>query len=128
MQDKENNLYKKAFAFAVRIVKLGQYLIGEKKEYVISKQVMKSGTSICANIAEANGSISGQDFTARLAVALKEAHETKFWIELLHATDYITEPQSKSLYNNADELCRILYAIIGKKRIFDKENKRQIPK
>lgn len=122
MRKSDNNLYNKAFDFAKRIVKLGQYLIKDKKEFILARQVIKSGTSIGANIAEANGAISAQDFTARLAVSLKEAHETKFWIELLCATDYITEQQAKSLYDDADEICRILYSIIGKNRKFPKNH------
>ncbi len=87
---KENVLPEKSFAFAVRVVKAYKYLVEEKKEFVISKQFLRSGTSIGANSEEAVGGQSKADFISKLAVAYKEARETRYWIRLLNATEYST--------------------------------------
>ena len=76
---KDNNLYEKAYKFSIRIVKLYQYLNSEKKEFTLAKQILKSGTSIGANVAEANGAISKADFSAKISIAYKESLETKYW-------------------------------------------------
>ena len=89
MSNKENIIKIKSFDFAVRIVKLSQYLVEKKKEFVISKQIMKSGTSIGANVEEADGGISKADFSNKISIAYKEAKETNYWLRLLKATDYI---------------------------------------
>ncbi|MCV6638018.1 four helix bundle protein [Candidatus Albibeggiatoa sp. nov. NOAA] len=110
-------LYDKAYRFAVRIVKAYQYLSKEKKEFVLSKQLLRCGTSIGANIAEANGAISASDFSAKISIAYKECLETKYWLSLLKDTDYITKNAHDSMYKDADELAKILYSILKKTRI-----------
>lgn len=113
----ENNLYKKSYSFAIRIVKGYQYLSKEKREFVLSKQLLKSGTSIGANIAEANGAISKTDFSSKISIAYKESLETKYWLDLLLDTDFISEKTFKSMHKDADELSKILYSILKKTRI-----------
>lgn len=87
----ENAVEAKSFDFAIRIVKLYQYLTNEKKEFVLSKQLLRSGTSIGANVAEAERAQSQADFYAKMSIALKEANETDYWLRLLYKTDYLTE-------------------------------------
>ncbi len=111
-----NNLYDKSYAFAVNIVKAYQTLSNQKHEYVLSKQILKSGTSIGANVAEAYGGTSNADFTAKLAIAYKESLETKFWLRLLKDTGYMETHISDRLHEDADELSRILYTIIKRYR------------
>lgn len=113
----ENNLYKKAYAFAIRIIKAYQYLNSEKREFTISKQLLKSGTSIGANIAEANGAISKADFSSKLSISYKECLETKYWLSLLNDTNFIDEKTFKSMHLDADELAKILFTILKKTRI-----------
>ena len=108
---RENVIVKKSFAFSVRIVNLNKYLSQEKKEYVISKQIYKSGTSIGANIAEAQRAQSTADFVAKMKIALKEANETQYWLQLLYETKYITEKEFASIHNDLVEILRILTAI-----------------
>ena len=106
---KEDNIIQgKSFKFAVRIVKLYKYLCDVKSEYVLSKQVLRSGTSIGANIEESIGGQSGKDFITKVTIAYKEARETAYWIKLLFATDYIDKEQADSLLKDADEICKIL--------------------
>jgi four helix bundle protein len=110
---KSDNVVKdKSFAFAVRIVKLYQYLCNEKKEFVLSKQLLCCGTSVGANIEESVGGQSDKDFLSKLNISYKEARETIYWIRLLAATDYLDERQSQSILNDAEELCKILAKII----------------
>lgn len=92
---KENIIQIKSYAFAVRIVKVYQYLCEEKKEYVLSKQLLRSGTSIGANIEEAIGGQSGKDFYAKLTIAYKEARETHYWIRLLTDTNYLSKKKTR---------------------------------
>ena len=108
---KENILRDKSMVFAVRIVNLYKYLCKEKKEFVMSKQVLKSGTSIGANIAESKCAISRKEFLSKTYIAFKECAETKFWIELLQKTDYISTGEYNSIIGDCDELYRILSAI-----------------
>jgi len=112
----DNNLYKKSYAFAIRIVKSYQYLSNEKKEFILSKQLLRSGTSIGANISEANGAISKADFSAKLSISYKECLETKYWLSLLKDTDFIDLKTFKSMHDDADDLAKILYTIINKSR------------
>ena len=112
----ENNLYKKSYAFAVRVVKSYQYLSDEKREFILSKQLLRSGTSIGANVAEANGAISKADFSAKLFISYKECLETKYWLSLLKDTDFIDQKLFQSMYEDADELAKILYTILSKTR------------
>ena len=93
---KENVLLEKSFAFAVRVIKAYKYLVEEKKEFVLSKQFLKSGTAIGANAEEAVGGQSKADFISKLSIAYKEARETKYWIRLLHATNYFDDAQATS--------------------------------
>ena len=115
---KENILLEKSFAFAIRVVKAYRYLIEEKKEFVISKQFLRSGTSIGANSEEAVGGQSKADFVSKLSVAYKEARETKYWIRLLRATNYFEDAQAQSLLTDVEELLKI----IGKIQITSKGN------
>ena len=97
---KENVIAKKSFAFSVRTVNLYRYLSEQKKEYVISKQIYKSGTSIGANIAEAQRAQSTADFVAKMKIALKEANETQYWLQLLHETGYISDKEFESVHDD----------------------------
>jgi four helix bundle protein len=119
---KKNIAIEKSFNFAVRIVKLYQYLRKKDKEYSLSKQILKSGTSIGANIEEAHGGISDSDFSNKISIAYKEARETNYWLKLLYATDYISKKMFDSLFNDSDELCKITYSILDSTRI-KKRNK-----
>lgn len=94
----ESKVYDKAYKFAIRIVKGYKYLCENKQEYVLSKQLLRSGTSIGANIAEANGAISKADFRAKMSIAYKECLETKYWLSLLKDTNYIEERAFQSKY------------------------------
>ena len=110
-------VYEKAYKFAIRIVNAHKYLTQEQKEYILSKQLIRSGTSIGANIAEANGAISQADFSAKMSIAYKECLETKYWLSLLKDTGYITEKAFNSIYDDADEIGKILFSILKKTRI-----------
>ena len=110
---KEGNVVQeKSYAFAVRVVKVSKYLVEEKKEYVLSKQLLRSGTSIGANVEEAIGGQSDKDFFAKLTISYKEARETKYWIRLLTDTDYLTHNQSESLLSDIEELLKIIGSIL----------------
>ncbi len=108
---KENIIRDKSYAFAIRIVKMYKYLCEEKKEFVLSKQLLRSGTSIGANIEEAIGGQSDKDFFAKLTISYKETRETHYWIRLLMDTDYITKEQSESMLNDVEELLKIIGSI-----------------
>jgi len=108
---KDNLIRDKSYAFAIRIVKLYKYLCEEKKEFVLSKQLLRSGTSIGANIEEAIGGQSKKDFFAKLTIAYKETRETHYWIRLLTDTDYLTKEQSESMLNDVEELLKIIGSI-----------------
>ena len=112
---KQSIIENKSFNFAVRIVKLYQYLCNEKKEYVLSKQLLRSGTSIGANVSESQRGQSKLDFYAKISIALKEANETYYWIRLLHATDYLSEKEYLSLESDINEIISILVAICNSK-------------
>lgn len=108
---KENVVAEKSKAFALRIIALYKYLVEDKNEYVLSKQVLRSGTRIGANVAEAQCGISTKDFLAKTYIAFKECAETKYWLELLHESSYITDTQFDSIYADCEELFRLLTAI-----------------
>ena len=108
----ENVIEIKSFDFAIRIVNLYKYLTGIKKEYVLSKQLLRSGTSIGANVAEAEQAQSRPDFVSKMNIALKETSETKYWIKLLKATDFLSEKGSSSLLADCVELEKLLVSII----------------
>ena len=103
-------------AFALRIIKLYQYLQDEKNEFVISKQILKSGTSIGANTRESINAESSQDFIHKLGIALKEANETQYWLELLFESNYISEAQFNSIYPECGRIVATLIRIIKTKK------------
>ena len=109
----ENLLIDKSIAFAARIVKLQRHLIKDKKETVISKQIIRSGTSIGANINEANYGQSKADFISKMHIALKETAETEYWIKLLNMSEYIDDKMSKSLLDDCLEIKRMLVSSIN---------------
>lgn len=108
----ENIILIKSKAFAIRVIKLYQFLTDTQKEYVLSKQLLRSGTSIGANIKEAIRGQSRADFNAKLCIALKEASESEYWLELLFETGYITDKQFQSIYADNKELLKILTSIV----------------
>jgi four helix bundle protein len=109
---KENVIQKKSFDFAVRIVNAYKYLQTEKKEFVLSKQILRSGTSIGTNVEEAIGGQSKKDFIAKTSISYKEARETIYWIKLLVATGYLEKDLAQSLLDDAEELSKILSSIL----------------
>ncbi len=112
MNDKKNVLREKSFTFAVRTVNLYKYIIANKAEYVLSKQLLRSGTSIGANVREAQNAESRADFMHKLGIAQKETDETLYWLELLKETDFLSEPEFVSMQNDATELMKIIRSII----------------
>ena len=108
---RDNAVVEKSFAFAIRIVNLAKYLRSRKKEFILSKQILRSGTSIGANIAEAQRGQSSADFAAKMTIALKEANETEYWIKLLYSTAYINNKEYFSLKKDIDEILSLLTAI-----------------
>ena len=107
-----NIVEQKSFSFAIRIVNVYKHLCAEKKEFVLSKQVLRSGTSIGANIAEAQQAQSRADFLSKLNIALKEATETKYWLRLLAETEYLSKQESESLLKDCIEIEKILSSIV----------------
>jgi len=105
---KENVIQTKSFAFAIRIVNAYKYLQLEKREFVLSKQMLRSGTSIGANVEEAIGGQSEADFMSKLSIAYKEARETSYWLKLLQETKYIEPAEAKKYLELCDELQRII--------------------
>lgn len=122
MPAESNNVLAKAFEFAVRVVKLYQYLSKEHKEYVLSKQLLRCGTSIGANINEAQAGQSKADFIAKMSIASKESREAKYWLELLCVTGYLdnTQPHVTSLLNQNEELIKILTSIVKTSQVNSK--------
>jgi four helix bundle protein len=108
---KENVVLEKSFEFAVRIINLYKHLSFKLNEKVLSKQILRSGTSIGANIEEAVGSISEKEFLMKLTIAYKEARETKYWLRLLNRTEFLSDAEYKSLLKDAEELLKILGSI-----------------
>jgi four helix bundle protein len=108
---KDNIIQIKSYDFAVRIVKLYKHLSQEKKEFVLSKQLLRSGTSIGANVEEAIGGQSRKDFYAKLTIAYKEARESHYWIRLLNDTEYLTDIDVESLLNDVGEILKIIGSI-----------------
>ena len=107
-----NILLDKSKLFAIRIVNLYKYLCNDKKEYVLSKQILRSSTSIGANVKESIYAQSKLDFISKLSIALKETSETEYWLELLYQTEYINSIQFESIHNDCVELLKLLTAII----------------
>ena len=110
----KNVIEEKSFEFAVRIVNLYKYLCDDKKEYVLSKQLLRSGTSIGANVSEAQHGQSKADFASKMNIAPKEANETLYWLKLLHKTDYIDDNQFISIEKDIKDIKNILIAICKK--------------
>lgn len=106
----ETPLFKKSKAFALRTIKLYKWLTQEKKEFILSKQVIRSGTSIGANIAEAQGGVTRPDFINKYHISLKECKETIYWLQLLHQADYIDQKMFSSINDDAIELEKLLTA------------------
>ena len=111
MQAEGNAIVAKSKNFALRTIKLYQYLSAEKKEFVLSKQVLRSGTSIGANVKEAIRGQSKADFYAKMNIALKEASETEYWLELLHESDYIDKAAFENIYADCQEILKLLVSI-----------------
>lgn len=111
---KANNsvAYQKAYSFANRIVKAYRYLTEQKREYVLSKQLLRCGTSVGANLAEANGAVSKADFRNKVAIAYKEILESRYWLSLLKDNEYIDHKTYQSMETDAEEITRILYSIL----------------
>lgn len=112
MEKNSNIIQEKSFCFAVRIVKLYKFLVEEKKEFTLSKQLLKSGTSVGANIEEALGGYSKKDFRAKMSISYKEVRESKYWLKLLKETGFIEEEQFASIFSDAEELAKMLHRII----------------
>jgi four helix bundle protein len=109
---KNNTVMDKSYAFALRIIKSYKYLCTEKKEFVLSKQLLRSGTSIGALIKEAEHAQSRADFINKMSVALKEANETEYWLMLLHDSEYLDEKVYSSIVEDCKELIRLLVSIV----------------
>ena len=109
---KKNAIREKSFKFAVRIVNLYKVLSNERKEFILSKQLLRSGTSIGANVREALNAESNADFVHKLAISQKECDETCYWLELLYETKFINESEFNSVFNDASELLKIIRSII----------------
>ena len=110
----DNIIETKSFDFAVRIVNLYKHLCEEKREFILSKQLLRSGTSIGANVAEAQKAQTKPDFNAKMNIALKEANETQYWLKLLYKTEYLTNKEFKSMETDIDEIIAILVSICKK--------------
>ena len=117
MKLKNNPLQNKSYDFALLIVKLSKKLMKEKKEFILSKQLLRSGTSVGANIIEANGAISKADFSAKMSIAYKECLETKYWLHLLKDSHDLDVVNFDTLFTKADEIGRILFSILKTTRI-----------
>ncbi len=112
MNEYKNTLKDKSFALALRIIKLYKFLVENKKEYIISKQVLRSGTSVGAMIREAQNAESKMDFVHKLAIAQKECDESLYWMELLKASDYITRESYQSLSREAEQVLKMIKSAI----------------
>ena len=109
---KENIVREKSFRFAIRAIRLYQYLTETKKEYVLSKQMLRSGTSVGANVREADNAESKADFIHKMGIAQKEADETMYWLELLKETEYLAANEFTSIHKDAEELLKLIRSII----------------
>lgn len=107
----ESVVFEKSKNFALRIIALYKYLCDEKREFILSKQLLRSGTSIGANIAEANCACSRKDFLAKMYIAFKESAETAYWLELLYKAQYLTQAQYDSINADCGELQKLLSSI-----------------
>ena len=114
---KRNIIKEKSFGFAIRIVKLYQFLVNDKKEYVLSKQLLRSGTSVGAMVRESEHAESKKDFIHKLSIAQKELNESIYWIELLKETDYLDDIQFDSLYASAIEIMKLITSILTTSKV-----------
>ena len=112
MEGKKNIIKEKTYGFALRIIALYKLLTDERREYVLSKQMLRSGTSIGANVTEADAAISEPEFSAKMSIAYKEAMETGYWLNLLHDSKFITSTEFDDLYQECTSICKILFAIL----------------
>lgn len=112
-----NPLSAKSYDFALKIIQLYKKQNKEKREYILSKQLLRSGTSIGANVSEANGAISKADFSAKISISYKESLETKYWLSLLKDSNYVNVDQANRLIKDADELSKIMFSILKTTRI-----------
>jgi len=110
--ENKNLIKDKSYAFAIRIVNMYKHLTADKKEFILSTQVMRSGISIGANVQESEAAISMADFSSKISIAYKEAQETCYWIRLLHDTGYIDSKSYDSMLNDYTEICKILFTIL----------------
>ncbi len=110
--EKKNIVREKSFALAIRIVHVYKFLCEEKKEFVLSKQLLRSGTSIGANIREADNAESKADFIHKMGIAQKEADETLYWLELLKETSFIADKEFLSIYSDAEEIIKLIKRIL----------------
>lgn len=118
MKLEKNPLQNKSYDFALLIIKLSKKLMKENKEFILSKQIVRSGTSVGANIVEANGAISKADFSAKISIAYKECLETKYWLSLLKDSEEIRVEEYEELFEKADEIAKILFSILKTTRIY----------
>ena len=112
----QNIIEDKSFRFAIRMVRLCEHLREHKKEYVLSKQLLRAGTSIGANVAESQQGQSRADFVAKLSISLKETQETLYWLRLLHATNYLSDAEFSSVHDDCIEIKKLLVSIIKSTR------------
>ncbi|NKI25281.1 four helix bundle protein [Arenibacter sp. 6A1] len=117
MGSQNNPLSDKSYAFALKVIDLYKDIVKTEKEFVLSKQLLKAGTSIGANIAEANGAISKPDFSSKISIAYKESLETKYWLKLLRDSHFIPVNTADKLISDADELSKIMFSILKTTRI-----------
>ncbi len=117
MSEINNPLSKKSYDFALIIIGIYKNLIASKKEFVLSKQLLRSGTSIGANVAEANGAISKADFSAKISIAYKESLEVRYWLSLLKDSEYLEIDTFQNAFEKADELSKIMFSILKTTRI-----------
>ena len=125
----DNIIVEKTYAFAIRIVNGYKYLCSEKKEFVLSKQLLKSGTSIGANIEEAMGGQSDKDFNSKISIAYKEARETHYWLRLLRDTDFLDKKIAESILEDNEELLKLIGSILKtlKSKISAPDSQSKIP-
>ena len=119
---KSNIIREKSYAFASRIVKLYKFLTTEQREYVLSKQVLRSGTSVGANVEEALAASSAADFIHKLNIAAKEARETDYWLRLLHDNEYLPTPAFDSMHTDCLAICKLLSSILLTTKTNQKNN------
>ncbi|MEK6479859.1 four helix bundle protein [Catalinimonas sp. 4WD22] len=112
MEKKENIIKNKAYSFVLDIVSLYKRITVEKKEYVLSKQLLRSGTSIGANVTEADAAISKAEFSAKISIAYKEAMETAYWLNLLHDSKFISTSDFNVMHDSCTTICKILFSIL----------------